>query len=115
MGLTREWIKFEGQRPSPSMGEGSFSTSRCLPNVGYGLPMPRALNPQITRFILANVGARPDDIGPLTAKRFGVTRATASNYLRRLTEQGLLSPRGATRARSYSLKHVVHLRGIGNP
>ena len=74
--------------------------------------MPRALNPQITRFILANVGARPDDIGPLTAKRFAVTRATASNYLRRLTDEGLLSARGATRARSYSLKHVVHLRGI---
>lgn len=74
--------------------------------------MPRALNPQITRFILANVGARPDDIGPLTAKRFAVTRATASNYLRRLTEEGLLAARGATRARSYSLKHVVHLRGM---
>lgn len=74
--------------------------------------MPRAVNPDITRFILANVEARPDDIGPLTAKRFGVTRATASNYLRRLTEEGLLSARGATRARSYSLKHLLHIRGM---
>ncbi len=74
--------------------------------------MPRARNDEITEFILANVEARPADIGPATARRFGVTRATASNYLRRLTEQGLLTARGATRARIYGLKPLLHVRGM---
>jgi hypothetical protein len=75
--------------------------------------LARPIDPDIVRFIIENVEARPDDIGPFTARRFGVTRATASNYLRRLVGDGRLTAKGRTRARSYALKAALLASGIG--
>ena len=74
--------------------------------------MARPQNPEIERFILEHVEARPGDIGPFTAGRFGVTRATATNYLNRLVGAGVLTARGSTRARTYALKPLAHMRGM---
>lgn len=57
----------------------------------------------IREFILNNVADHPNDIGPLTGEKFGVSRSTAAKHLRWLIAQGLISAIGNTRARKYDL------------
>lgn len=66
-------------------------------------------NPEIREFILRNVANFPNDIGPVTAKQFGVSRQTVSAYLQRLVTEGLLTREGNTRARTYKLRPVVDI------
>jgi len=73
--------------------------------------MARKPNPAITRFIVENIETHDRDIGPLVSERFGVTRATASNYLNRMVESGSLEASGNTKARSYKLKRTYVARG----
>lgn len=58
---------------------------------------------EIRDFILRNADAHPTDITQVTVARWGISRATANNYLKRLTSEGLLSAEGQTKARRYSL------------
>ena len=59
------------------------------------------LGEEIRDFILANVSGHPDDIGPLVAIRFGVSRAAVSQHIRRLVALGRLEAIGAMPTRSY--------------
>jgi anti-sigma regulatory factor (Ser/Thr protein kinase) len=70
------------------------------------MPKTRVMSPEIKDFILRRVAANPDTIGPLTAKHFGVSRTTVSNYMHWLVEDGLLSANGNTRARSYERRPI---------
>lgn len=59
---------------------------------------------EIRQFILANVSAHPRDIAALTAKRFSVSRQSASKHLQALERLGLLEATGRTRTREYRLR-----------
>lgn len=74
--------------------------------------MARPINSEIVRFILDNVEEHGGEIGPLVAARFGVSRATSSNYLKRLVADGLLSAEGQTRAKTYRLKPLVERSAV---
>jgi anti-sigma regulatory factor (Ser/Thr protein kinase) len=69
--------------------------------------MARQLNPAIREFILQNVATYPDSITSLAAHAFGLTRQGIGRYLTRLTEDGLLTAQGNTRARRYALKPII--------
>jgi anti-sigma regulatory factor (Ser/Thr protein kinase) len=71
--------------------------------------MPRKLNPEISEFILRNVESHAADIGSLIVTKFGISRSTASNYLMRLTKDGLVEAAGQTNARHYKLKDIVNV------
>ena len=68
--------------------------------------MSRQANQKINDFILSNVEERPDSITAATTKVFGISRATANNYLRRLTEAGFLVGEGGKKFRRYKLKPI---------
>ncbi len=71
--------------------------------------MARKHNEEMRNFILHKVRDHPGDIGPLASKKFGVSRATAGNYLRKLVSEGLLTASGQTNARIYALKLMVEV------
>jgi anti-sigma regulatory factor (Ser/Thr protein kinase) len=77
---------------------------RLLQSYGDKLTMARPIQPEIREFILETVKEHPLEIGKLVTQRFGVSRTTASNYLRRLVAEGLLLAGGKTNARTYSLR-----------
>jgi anti-sigma regulatory factor (Ser/Thr protein kinase)/predicted transcriptional regulator len=62
---------------------------------------------QIRRFILETVAEGRNDIVPLVMPGFGVSRATASRYVKQLVDEGLLEAEGTTRARRYSLPSLL--------
>ena len=70
--------------------------------------MPRKADPQIRDFILENIGVLPVTIGPVTAKKFGITRASVSRYMKNLLSEGLIIAEGNTRARIYKLAPLVN-------
>ncbi|MDE0214296.1 MAG: winged helix-turn-helix domain-containing protein, partial [Deltaproteobacteria bacterium] len=57
----------------------------------------------IRSFNLAHVGAHGNDIGQVCAAHYGISRQAVNKHLRRLVVHGLLTARGATRNRHYSL------------
>jgi anti-sigma regulatory factor (Ser/Thr protein kinase)/anti-anti-sigma regulatory factor len=61
----------------------------------------------IQAFIVDKVGDHPGDITHLVCKKFGISRQAANRHLRRLIEVGLITAKGATRSRQYSLKPIV--------
>jgi anti-sigma regulatory factor (Ser/Thr protein kinase) len=63
--------------------------------------MARAANDALRTFILDRLDEHPRNIATVVVNRFGVSRVTANNYLRRLTQEGLIQAQGATRSRSY--------------
>jgi anti-sigma regulatory factor (Ser/Thr protein kinase) len=73
--------------------------------------MTRATRPEIAQFILDHVDEHPRDVGPITAGVFGVTRATATNYLKRLVAEGLLLESGKTKAKTYALRILDGVNG----
>jgi anti-sigma regulatory factor (Ser/Thr protein kinase) len=68
--------------------------------------MPRKINPELKEFILRNIPAHPGDIAPFAAAHFGVSRASAGNYLKALIEEGLVEAQGRTNARLYNLRPI---------
>lgn len=73
--------------------------------------MARAPNSAITRFIIDEIEEHPAEVTAMVIAKFGVTRATASNYVRRLVEDGLVEATGQTRAKRYSLKTLYEAHG----
>ena len=65
---------------------------------------------EIKEFILNNVESHPKDINSLTASAFGISRTAVSNYLRELTDEGLLIATGKTKGRRYQLRNIVDER-----
>ncbi len=65
---------------------------------------------EIKEFILNNVESHPKDINSLTASTFGISRTAVSNYLRELTDEGLLIATGKTKGRRYQLRNIVDER-----
>jgi hypothetical protein len=59
---------------------------------------------EIRTFILAQVGAHPDDIATRVSAQFGITRQAAGKHLKRLVISGELVGEGNTRQRSYRLQ-----------
>jgi len=74
--------------------------------------MARVPNSAITRFIIDQVDTHQADIAAAVIARFGVTRATASNYVRRLVQSGVLDASGQTRGKRYRLKELDKASGI---
>jgi anti-sigma regulatory factor (Ser/Thr protein kinase) len=66
--------------------------------------MPQSRPEKIRQFLLANIPDRPQDIVPLTAKRFKVTPTTVHRHLNKLLKQGEVIKSGRTRGASYFLK-----------
>ena len=65
--------------------------------------MPRQQDQKILEFILANVQENPASITMMAARHFGYSRTGIARYLGRLVQQGLISAKGTTRARTYTL------------
>jgi anti-sigma regulatory factor (Ser/Thr protein kinase) len=59
---------------------------------------------EIRHFIVRQVGLHSRDIASLVAKTFRISRQAANKHLRRLVDQRVLSAKGATRNREYSLR-----------
>lgn len=74
------------------------------------MPRRSRQNPLVREFILRNVEEHPGNIGPLAARKFGLSRASINRYTKRLIEEELLTATGNTRARRYKLKNTVTLR-----
>ena len=72
------------------------------------MPKPRKnrQNPEVSEFILRNVGEHPDSIVALAVEKFGLSRASIHRYIVRLQERKLLTAKGKTRARRYTLKNL---------
>jgi anti-sigma regulatory factor (Ser/Thr protein kinase) len=58
----------------------------------------------IKQFILAHVGAHPEDIAKVTAEKFEITRQAVHRHLVALVKQGHLEASGLTRRKQYRLK-----------
>src|SRR5258708_7030416 len=116
-GRFRIWAPPESERRFISLPTGSFIVDNIL---GYGLQpanlkftifllrvtMPRKSrqNPEVRDFILRGVEEHPAEIGPMTAKRFGLSRTAVARYVNRLVDEGFLTAEGKTNARTYKLK-----------
>ena len=61
----------------------------------------------IRAYILDNVEKYPQGLGSRVAKKFEITRETASVYLKALVEEGLLEAKGHTRSKQYKLKTLT--------
>ncbi len=61
-------------------------------------------SPEVREFILRNVENHPADIGTLTGEKFGLSRTTVSNYMRRIEGEGLIRGEGKTKGRRYKLE-----------
>lgn len=62
---------------------------------------------EIQEFILNNVSEYPKGIGKITAEKFNVSRSAISKHLNSLIENGALSAKGVTKARTYELRFLV--------
>ena len=57
----------------------------------------------IRKFVIENLTHHPSDIGAKLATEFTMSRQAANKHLRQLTDDGLISTRGNTRAKEYRL------------
>ncbi len=57
----------------------------------------------VRRYILENVGSNSQHIARSTAFQFGISRQAVNKHLSRLVKEGLLTARGMTRNRTYTL------------
>jgi anti-sigma regulatory factor (Ser/Thr protein kinase) len=65
------------------------------------------MNTKIREYILNQVTEHPGDVATLTANEFQVSRQTIVNYLTKLTNEGLITASGKTRARKYELVNFI--------
>jgi hypothetical protein len=61
-------------------------------------------DPKIRTFIIENVDHYPQNLVRWVVQQLGVPRATVNRYVNRLVKEGILEAKGATRARTYSLR-----------
>ena len=66
--------------------------------------MARPKNQELREFLLRNLSDHTTDIVPYAVKKFGISRASASLYMRELVSEGLVDANGRTNARHYHLK-----------
>jgi anti-sigma regulatory factor (Ser/Thr protein kinase)/DNA-binding transcriptional ArsR family regulator len=64
---------------------------------------------EIQSFILENVENHAQDIIPLTAKHFNVTKSAISQHIRTLLQSDLLEASGKGRNRLFTLKETLHV------
>ena len=57
----------------------------------------------VRRYILEHVDSNSQHIARSTAFQFGISRQAVNKHLSRLVKEGLLTARGTTRNRTYSL------------
>ena len=57
----------------------------------------------IREFILSKLPEHPSDIVKVTSNKFGITRQAVNLHMRELVKEGLVSEKGKTRAKKYSL------------
>ena len=77
------------------------------------MPSPKRPSANAVRdFVANNVEGHPGDIVRLVSKRFGISRQSASNHLRRLVKEGALEAAGRTRARKYKLHNFIEERFV---
>ncbi len=57
----------------------------------------------VRRYILENIDSNPQNIVRSAAFQFGISRQAVNKHLSRLVKDGLLTARGTTRNRTYSL------------
>ena len=69
---------------------------------------------EIRQFILAHVGAHPEDVATLTASTFGISRQAVNGHIHYLVAQNALHVSGTTRSKRYSLLPLVQ-RGHSYP
>ncbi len=62
---------------------------------------------EIRDFIVRNVDAHPRNIAKLVEDEFRITRQAAVNRLRQLVDEGLITAKGNTKARTYALRDFV--------
>ena len=62
----------------------------------------------IQSFIIYNLAGHEKNIGRLVSEQFNVSRVTATKYLKRLIDEGLIEVEGKTKDRVYKLKIIVN-------
>lgn len=62
---------------------------------------------EIRNFILENLKLHSQDIAIVTAKKFGISRQAVLRHLHSLIKDGMISFKGATRNRKYTLSYIV--------
>lgn len=70
---------------------------------------PSRQNPAVSDYILKNVENFPGSIAQKAADEFGLSRTAVNRYLRRLTDEGLITAEGKTKARRYELRNFVDI------
>ena len=68
----------------------------------------------VRRYILEHVDSNSQHITRSTAFQFGISRQAVNKHLSRLVKEGLLTARGTTRSRTYSLT-ILGRKGIEVP
>jgi len=61
----------------------------------------------IQSFIIYNLAGHEKNIGRLASEQFNVSRVTATKYLKRLIDEGLIEVEGKTKDRVYKLKAIA--------
>ena len=64
---------------------------------------------EINSFIFDNLETHPQDIIPITALHFNITKAAVSQYIGSLVESGSVEATGKGRNRRFTLKDTVHV------
>ena len=85
-----------------------------LDNTGLLLDNKRQMTEKsgktIREFILSKLQEHPSDIVKVTSNNFGITRQAVNLHMRELISEGLVSEKGKTRAKKYSLASLKKLR-----
>ena len=68
----------------------------------------------VRRYILEHIDSNSQHIARSTAFQFGISRQAVNKHLIRLVKDGLLTARGTTRNRTYSLT-ILGRKHIGAP
>lgn len=62
---------------------------------------------EVREFVINNVEAHPNDIVKQVRERFGISRQSANNHLRKLVKEEVLDATGRTKARKYKLHNFI--------
>jgi len=68
---------------------------------------PQKKTHEIRQFILENVEDHPADITSVVSVKYDISRQASHRHVKKLVQDGLLIPNGATRNRTYGVKPVI--------
>lgn len=69
---------------------------------------PQKKTNEIRQFILENVEDHPTDITAFVSVKFGISRQASHRHVKKLVQDSLLIPHGATRNRTYDVKPLIN-------